>query len=358
MIRGHGGNIYDLATEIGCLPEDIIDMSSNTNPLGILPVLMEYLHARLEEIKVHPEPDARGLSNYFARHYRLSPDQVLTGNGTTQFIFDSPRALNPRQVLILGPTYSDYADSCEVNGIKYSFLIAKEENLFQPDIEDVKDRLSGNDLVFICNSNNPTGSLIPKNALLELCSSCPETIFIIDESYLPFSRDYDQTTMIHSGLPNLVVLHSFSKVFHIPGLRLGFLIASPEYVEKFRQVYEPWCVNSLAQVAGRFLLEKASVQEEFLGQTREFVAEETSNFKKRLGRILCLDVFPSHAPFMLIKIKEGLDSAGLCSRMAQNRILIRDCVNFRGLSSRFVRISLRTPEINAMAAEKLCGIFA
>ncbi|MBW1716402.1 MAG: pyridoxal phosphate-dependent class II aminotransferase [Deltaproteobacteria bacterium] len=358
MIRGHGGNIYDLARNIGCTPTDITDMSNNTNPLGPIPELLEHLKENMSAVAVHPEVDAKRLVELFASHYRIGADRAIAGNGTTQFIFASPLALETKKSLIVGPTYADYSDACQMYKIDCEYVMAKESKLFQPDVEDIRGCLKDMDTVFICNPNNPTGNLIPRGDLVDLCETYPKTRFLIDESYLPFTKNYHETTMIQAGLSNLVVLQSFSKVFRIPGLRLGFLIASPKIIGQFRYFYQPWSVNSLAQVAGIFLLEHVLVDDTFIKETQAFIASEKRLLAGRLKAVSSLTLFPSMASFMLIKIKEHLNAAQLCSIMAQNRVLLRNCSNFKGLSDRFVRIALKSPEINARVADTFREIFA
>lgn len=357
MIKGHGGNIYELARNMGCSPSDIIDMSSNTNPLGPPPGLLEHLTENLHVIYALPEVDGRDLLEAFARHHQISVDRVLTGNGTTQFIFSLPQALKTKKALILGPTYADYEDSCQIHKIDYQYEISKESALFQPDIMHIENCLADADTVFICNPNNPTSNLIKREDLLKLCKTHPRVRFLIDESYLPFTDRYDEATMIYSDLANVVVLHSFSKIFCVPGLRLGFLVASPENVEKVRYLYQPWSVNSLAQNAGRFLLDHVLIDDGFIRETRAFIANEHELLVSRFKNNTALKLFSSITSYVLIKIKDRFDAAQLCSIMANNRILLRNCTNFKGLSDRFVRISLKGPEINAKVADKLLEIF-
>ena len=111
MLIGHGGNIFDLAQELRCDPFDIVDMSSNINPLGPLPGLVGFLKENLTAITALPQVDARNTAQVFATRNLLDLAQVIAGNGTTQFIYTMPPALDTRRALILGPTYADYADA-------------------------------------------------------------------------------------------------------------------------------------------------------------------------------------------------------------------------------------------------------
>jgi len=358
MIKGHGGNIYSMARAVGCKPEDFIDMSSNTNPIGVMPGLLDYLRENIDAVAVHPEVDSRALVEIFSAHYNIDADCVLAGNGTTQFIYNVPLALRSKKILIIGPTYSDYEDSCKMHNIDYVYAMTSEIELYQMDIFTLHEYLDNIDTVFICNPNNPTGSLITRTDLVTVCMEYADVHFIIDESYLPFAAQYEEATMLTCGLPNVFVLHSFSKIFKIPGLRLGFLVAPKDIIEKFASYYEPWSVNGPAQAAGYYVMKDSKRASTFLRDTQSFVAKERQLFLKRLEGLSRLRIFPGNAPFFLMKIEQGLNAARLCDEMAHERILLRNCDNFRGLSGQFVRISLRGSRENAMLVEKLQGIFA
>ena len=357
MIKGHGGNIYEMATAIGCKPGDFIDMSSNTNPIGTMPGLLDYLGKNLGAVSVHPEVDSRRLVEVFATHNNIEADCVLAGNGTTQFIYTAPLALGSKKALIVGPTYSHYDDACNMHTIDYGHVMANELGLFHPDISDLERYLNNVDTVFICNPNNPTGSLITKINLDTICKKHPQTHFIIDESYLPFTDHYEQNTMLHCGLANVIVLHSFSKIFQIPGLRLGFLIAHKDIIERFGYYHEPWSVNGLAQVAGSYLMNNSQAVYTFFKDTQSFIAKEKQLFIKGLEGVSKLNAFPSEAPFILIKLEQGTNAERLCHDMAHNRVLLRNCSNFKGLSGQFIRVSLKDSRQNAMVAEMLRGSF-
>jgi len=355
MIHGHGGNIRTLAEELGCKPSDIIDMSSNVNPLGPPPGLIDYLRENMDFINALPDADAAGAVQAFSRAHNLSPAQVLAGNGTTQFIYSLPQALGTGHALIVGPTYADYADACTMHCISHDFLFASPDHEFVPDLHQISHAAAKADTVFVCNPNNPTGTLIPFPALEKLCHSHPKTRFIIDESYLPFANHETDHSMIHSGLANVIVLNSMSKIFRIPGLRIGFLIADPDIITKMIRYALPWSVNAMALNAVIWLMEQPEITDTFVKKSRIFLADEREKFFHALKSVSPVRVFPSTTSFVLAQLKGSLNAQQICAKLAQEKILIRNCANFRGLTERFVRISLKTSRINRMIAEKLAN---
>jgi len=356
MIEGHGGNIRRLAEELGCQAADITDMSSNVNPLGPPPGLAAYLRENMDLINALPDADSGSAVRAFSRRHDLNPRQVLAGNGTTQFIYFLPLALGSRRVLIVGPTYADYADGCAMHGIAHDFLFASADQEFVPDMQQISDAAAKADTVFLCNPNNPTGSLIPFSHLKELCLSRPETRFIIDESYLPFVKDETDHTMMHCGLANVIVLNSMSKIFRIPGLRIGFLLADRDIADRMRHYALPWSVNSLALNAVVWLMEHREITDRFVTESREFLEAERKIFFHAMKSVSSIRLFPSCTSFILAQLKGSPNSEQICAALAREKILIRNCANFKGLSDRFIRVSLKTPEINRMAAEKLAEL--
>jgi threonine-phosphate decarboxylase len=346
MIIGHGGNIYDVAERLGCLPSDILDMSSNLNPLGPPPGLSEHLKGSMDTILSLPPVNSRKITSMLADRYGIPHECVLAGNGTTQFIYSIPRALGSRKALVVGPTYSDYRDACAMHRVDCNTFVTDEAHGFKPDMGRLREAVSRADTVFICNPNNPTGVLWDKSELENLCRSNAETFFIIDESYLPFVRDSYMESAVHFRLPNVLVLNSMSKVFRIPGLRVGFLIAPLAIIYRFESLILPWSVNSLAQAAVEYLLGNRRVSDEFLERTRAFVAEEKKRFVESVNRDAPVEIYGGSTYFVLAKLNGTMTAADLYSALLEQRILIRDCSNFIGLDNRFVRFSLKDKESN------------
>ncbi|CAN2039989.1 threonine-phosphate decarboxylase [Candidatus Magnetomoraceae bacterium gMMP-15] len=355
MLKGHGGNIYELAHELNCLPDDIIDMSSNVNPLGPPSELVKFLEKSLSSINFLPEVDSKSLIQAFADCYCFNFNKIIVGNGTTQIIYTLPVALQIKKAVIFGPAYSDYADACIMHGIKPDFIIARDSDNFKPDFDQL-NKLKCVDTVFICNPNNPTGAFIPVPELTALCAAHPNINFVIDESYLPFMNDYEKASIMHTELPNVLVLHSLSKIFRIPGLRIGFLTGSEKLIKRLKKFTLPWSVNSLAQKAGEYLFVHSAQSKAFIEECSEIIKKERNRLINNLKNSIVLTPFKSVTSFVLIKLANGLNADTLCHTLAKQRILIRNCANFKGLSDNFIRISLKKPEINDLVVKKLLKV--
>ena len=346
MLTGHGGNIFKTANMLGCKPSDITDMSSNVNPIGPMPGLLEFIKKKVNSICCLPEVDAAKARIAFAERNDISDALVIAGNGTTEFIYSIPRVLKIKKALILGPTYADYADACIMNNIYYQYLTAVETDDFKHSANLINSAVKDFDAVFICNPNNPTGTLLPAVELEKICRTYPDKLFIIDESYLQFINSADNETMANRGIDNIIVLNSMSKIFRIPGLRIGFMISSADITEKIRRAAMPWTMNVLAQAAVIYLMEQKDEVDLFIDQTRTFIHTEQKKFLTKFKKLDRIKFFPGKATFILAKLYGGLKADLICERLLQERILIRNCANFAGLSDQFIRFSLQTSAVN------------
>ena len=357
MLTGHGGNVYELARKIGCTPLAITDMSSNVNPIGPPPGLLEYLAENLNSATLLPEVDGGAIIDAFSKNYGVAPENILVANGTTQFIYTIPLGISSRKVLIMGPTYADYKDACIMHNVEYEYLITDESKEFVLDMEQISRKVNGFDTVFICNPNNPTGTMIQADKLRSLVRSHPDVIFVIDESYLPFVINGENESMASSMEKNVIVLNSMSKIFKIPGLRIGFLISSKQVIQRLRRYALPWSVNSLAALSVNYVMEHSLLIDDFIKKTQIFLKREKSLFCELLEKKTEIKLFPGKASFILARLPGGLTSDMVCRYLAEKRILIRNCANFIGLSDKFIRVSLKTEESNKLLARLLINYF-
>jgi len=347
MITGHGGNKKKLAEKLGCTLEEIMDMSSNLNPLGPPKTIEAFICENVTTIRSLPEPDAASMRAGFARFHGVDENRVVAGNGTTGFIYILALALGSKKALITGPTYSDYRDACLMYHTDVAHCLAGPENDFQPDVDAISRLAAEADTVFVCNPDNPTGALMSKDGIEYLLKKHKNTRFIIDESYLPFVENAEDISLIsETGYENLIVLSSMSKIYRIPGLRTGFLTALPQIVEKIMAFYQPWCVNALAQAVIEHIFDHPEAIEPFFKKTRNYIRAERQRFMESLRGVNGLELFDSSTCFILARLEKGRTSGEFCERIGQHRILIRDCSNFTGLSDEYVRFSLKKRDAN------------
>lgn len=357
MIHGHGGNIFALARELGLRPEELTDMSSNINPLGSVPGLLAHLQTQVPRIQSLPEVDAAQACADLASLLGLDPARILAGAGTTQFIYSACRALDSRKVLIVAPTYSDYADACRQHGLEPDFFCTRAETQFRLDLGELEALLPKYDTLFLCTPNNPSGYLTPLVELAALAKRHPHLRCIIDTSYLPFAEPILKDSLKALKAANLLVLWSGSKIFAMPGLRTGFLIAQPDILARFQHLAQPWSLSTLAQEAMHFLSANCEAVQHFAQKTHQFVQAEKALLCERLQES-SLRLIPSATSFMLIQLPPHLKAEFVQKAMLQKRLLIRNCDNFHGLDSRYIRVALKDSASNTRFASAMLELCA
>ena len=324
MIEGHGDDLYKYGKKI------VSNFSSNVYNRIDHSGLYQRLNERLSTICSYPEPMPYSLESEIARRYSLTPRQVCVTNGATEAIYLIAQVFQGRISAVLGPTFSEYADACRVHRHKVKPLYSLDA--LPEDAE----------LVWICNPNNPTGEVRNKEDLKALVDSHPDKLFIFDQSYEYFTLKSLLGIKEAASFPNVILLHSMTKQYAIPGLRVGYFTASEGLTDDVRCRRMPWSVNSLAIEAAKYLLEEG---DGISADIPQLLAE-----RERLTNLLLatgmLEIWPTDTHYMLIKLRMG-KAAALKDFLAVNHgILIRDASNFEGLDERFFRIATQTPEEN------------
>ncbi len=344
----HGGNVYELAQALGLEVRDLLDFSANINPLGMPEGARRAALEAWPELGHYPDTHCLELREALAAYHGLDPTRILVGNGSTELIYLLARALNPRQALIVTPAFSEYERALRVSQVPVAFHATSEDRYFT--LSQAPDP-QGADLVFLANPASPSGALLPPDELsriiaaLEAAGAYP----ILDEAFIDFVEAASLKSRLRD-FARLLILRSFTKFFGIPGIRLGYLLAAPELVQRLAAVQEPWSVNTLAQAMGRACLEDL----DYMKRTREFISQEKEYLYNRLRALPGLLPFPSQVNYLLVKlIRPGLTTAGLQAMMLAHRIVIRDASNFRGLDERFFRVAVRLRAENDRLLEAL-----
>jgi len=337
----HGGNLRKLATEAGRSPEELLDFSANINPLGPPDWLRPLISSRLSSLVHYPDPGSSSLKGSISNHYGVKEENILVGNGSTEILHLLPRAMPIDSALIPVPSYSDYANAVELAGKVVKRIYLKEEAQFQLDLSLLDKEISARQLVFIGQPNNPTGLLVDPSGLRTLASKYPSVFFVIDEAFLDFVEGVE--SLIGNRPLNVIVLHSLTKFYAIPGLRLGFAIAEPEVIQRIKRIMPPWSVNGLSQAVG----EHAVQDQDYATQTRAFVRQQREFLLNEIKSIPGLTVFSGRANFLLVRLdRQDIDGPGLAKQMLASGIAIRVCDNFDGLDRRFFRIAVRDEDEN------------
>jgi len=345
----HGGNIFDVARQLGSDPSGIIDFSASINPLGMSEMVRKSIISALDSLVHYPDTTHSVLKSELAMHHGLSPANIAVGNGSTEIIYHLPAMLQGRRALIVSPSFNEYVRSLGQQQWETRHFLLKPECNFSIDLEALERALAeGCDALYLCNPGNPNGTLYPMQTIEQVynLSIASGTFLVLDEAFMDFCEDSSAKQIIVKG-DNGIVLRSMTKFFGIPGLRLGYSLSSSTVAGRLEAMGGPWSVNTMAQAAGVAALQ----DHQHNRRTVEYILQERSNLFDRLSEIQGLKVYPSSANFLLVEITDGMSAGELRERLLHQRILIRDCTNFIGLTPRFFRVAVRTAEEN----ERLVG---
>ncbi|MDR1755107.1 MAG: aminotransferase class I/II-fold pyridoxal phosphate-dependent enzyme [Eubacterium sp.] len=345
----HGGDIYN---KNGSVIQNIIDLSTNINPLGMPKEAIIAAKTSIDNSHVYPDFACRALTSKLAEFEDLKISDILCGNGASDILFRLAFALKPKKALIPAPSFNDYSRACEAIGasVKYYFLKKDDNFNIRKDIIEII-LLYLPDMVFICNPNNPTGSLTEFQKIEEIASACKAigSLLVIDECFLDFAskaENYSAKSLIKK-YKNIVILKAFTKMFSMPGLRLGYAISENiELLDRLRHCGPDWSVSNAAQSAGIAALKNGI---EYMKKSRSYIKQEREFMIMELNRI-GFTVYPSSANFIFFYCPFNLD---LHKELLKNNILIRNCENFKGLKKGFYRSAVATNERNAQLIKVL-----
>lgn len=345
MKYGHGGDVYTYP--------GMLDFSANINPFGPGKAVVEAAERGVRAMAHYPDSQCRELKRALAEKLQLPESMILPGNGAADLIFSLVQAKRPRRAVLTAPSFSEYAQALKAVdcGIRYYYLKEWEEFTLQEDyLELLTEEV---DLIFLCSPDNPTGKVIRRKLLEQILGQCERhgICMVLDECFYEFLEQPEKATMqkFVEAHPNLFLLRAFTKMYAMPGLRLGYALCSDNVLmERIGQVRQPWSVSTAAQAAGvAALKEEARVQ-----MTREYIAAQRRWMEQEFKK-LGITYVPSDANYILFRSRSDLSA-----RLLERGILIRDCANYEGLGPGYYRVAVRLQEENEKLVEALreiCG---
>lgn len=348
----HGGNVHKFLREN--MTKNCFDFSANINPLGLSQSVSSSIKNNINHIIHYPDVDGYELKNTISQYYHTSYNYLTLGNGAVELLYILCNLLQPKNALILAPSFSEYERAARSVKAKIEYYYLEEQDNFVLDMENFVLSIKQKDILFIGNPNNPTGTILTSNSIEKIISQAKKNncFVVVDESFIDFLPDSEKYTSRHlvKRFDNLLVLHSLTKFYAIPGLRLGFAITNSKLTKSLHQVKDPWNVNSLAQTAGIAALKDLKYQE----NSRNFMQYEVEFFYESLKAINTIKAYKPTVNFILVNIEEStLQAKKLKELLLEQSILIRDCSNYPGLSAYFVRFAIKRHDENILLIETL-----
>ena len=335
----HGGDIYNNKVNM--------DFSVNINPLGIPHSVKEAMSDALSYADRYPDMACSGLkkaiSEYFTQQScSIQSEDVIPGNGASELFMAIAHAIKPKKAVLLAPGFFGYEHVLRAVGCDIGYFLLDEQSDFSPAarLDALMDMLTDDtDIFFIANPNNPTGYLADSTFMKQIIGHCKEKhIYVVaDECFMGFCEKNYSVLSLLCDYDNLIVVRAFTKLFAIPGVRLGYMLSKNEAVrQKVQRNLPEWNVSVLAQMAGDACIKES----EYIKETASYVSGQRrllSDGLKKLG----FKVYKSDADFILFYSKLPLYDI-----LLNKGILIRDCSNYVGLSQGYFRVAVKTYDEN------------
>jgi len=346
-----GKPISEVKRELGI--DEVIKLASNENPLGPSPKAKEAAHRAVEELMLYPDGNCFEMKQQLSRHFQVGENQLIIGNGSDEILkLLAETFLNiGDNIICAAPSFSEYDFVAGVMGAETRMVPVKD---FRHDLSAMLERIDDRTkMFFVCNPNNPTGTISYREELDDLMKKIPPSVLVIfDEAYVEYvenERYQSGLKYLEAGYPNVVVLRTFSKIYGLAGLRFGYGKTSPAIVNLVLRVGKPFNVNLMAQEAAAAALGdddhvKRSCNNNSLGKAylyREF---------DKMG----FTYAPTEANFILVDV--GKNCLEVFNGLLKQGVIVRTGNIFGSEYNNFIRVTIGTPEQNERFIQALQSV--
>ncbi len=340
----HSPSMATLARESGGARP--LDFCFPSNPYFPTPAMFDELANRLPDIIRYYPSSADTITGELCNLFQLPPQCVAMGNGSTELMTWIDHLLVRESLAIPVPTFGRWTDQPMETGKRVDMFPLLESSGFVLDptryIQFIRSR--GTRVAVICNPNNPDGGFLPRQTINAFCDALADLdLIIIDESYLEFADAEADPSVVEDAVmrPNVIVLRSLGNNFGLHGVRFGYLVANPSLAGKIRSMLPKLNLNSFAESVVFMLRDHGTEYVESLHQ----IHRDRLDMARQLSQLPELTVYPSQGNFLFVRLPVGAEGTVVRDRLlAEHGILIRECGNKIGSSSRFLRLVVRPQE--------------
>lgn len=373
MSKIHGGNIFQFAHEQRIEPYEVVDFSANINPLGPSQRGLDALNAQLRYISHYPDATNDDVLNAIADTYEMDKHQIIVGNGAAELLYAICRLPGYTGAFVPAPGFSEYKEALEASKIPVRDIFYRpwEDDNGKPyfevpylALETFAAELKGQDgriIVFLGNPNNPDGTLLDKDHIRTVASMLKDanSLLVIDESFIDFvgndplqDNEHSMRSLVNE-FDNIIVVHSFTKFYAVPGLRIGAAFANETLITQLQQYIPSWSVNTLAQAYTKAALNDV----DYIKRTKQELNEERAFMYNALDDIEGITVYPPSANFMLFQVnQEGITANYINEELKKYNMIVRNCDSYVGLTNHWVRIAIKDHDTNIKLVDKLTNI--
>lgn len=373
MSKIHGGNIFQFAHEQRIEPYEVVDFSANINPLGPSQRGLDALNAQLRYISHYPDATNDDVLNAIADTYGMDKHQIMVGNGAAELLYAICRLPGYTGAFVPAPGFSEYKEALEASKIPVRdiFYRPREDDNGKPyfevpylALETFAAELKGQDgriIVFLGNPNNPDGTLLDKDHIRTVASMLKDanSLLVIDESFIDFvgnnplqDNEHSMRSLVNE-FDNIIVVHSFTKFYAVPGLRIGAAFTNKTLITQLQQYIPSWSVNTLAQAYTKAALNDV----DYIKRTKQELNEERAFMYNALDAIEGITVYLPSANFILFQVnEEGITANYINEELKKYNMIVRNCDSYVGLTNHWVRIAIKDHDTNIKLVDKLTNI--
>lgn len=373
MSKIHGGNIFQFAHEQRIEPYEVVDFSANINPLGPSQRGLDALNAQLRYISHYPDATNDDVLNAIADTYGMDKHQIIVGNGAAELLYAICRLPGYTGAFVPAPGFSEYKEALEASKIPVRdiFYRPREDDNGKPyfevpylALETFAAELKGQDgriIVFLGNPNNPDGTLLDRDHIRTVASMLKNanSLLVIDESFIDFvgndplqDNEYSMRSLVNE-FDNIIVVHSFTKFYAVPGLRIGAAFTNETLITQLQQYIPSWSVNTLAQAYTKAALNDV----DYIKRTKQELNEERAFMYNALDALEGITVYQPSANFILFQVNQDEITANYINEeLKKYNMIVRNCDSYVGLTNHWVRIAIKDHETNIKLVDKLTDI--
>lgn len=338
----HGANPLRLYKQAGISPpQQILDFSENVHPFGPPAFLAERWTELLGLIGSYPDPDGEPFRTAAAEFHDVAVDGVAGGNGAAEVFTWLARRYRNQQVVLVEPAFSEYRQTLEAENVQIKEIQLQAGNGWRLTTQNVQDAIPSCAAIYICNPQNPTGVLLSTDTLQEIAQSCLEKDceLVIDEAFIDFIGEAASFMPLLKSFPNVIIVRSMTKMYAIPGLRLGYVVSRAETIGQLKQGAAHWNVNALSAAIGAQCLGEAAYRSKVIAAA----TEERQHMRQFLAANNCR-TSDSAANFLSFQLPDPADSAAFFRDFLKAGIVLRHTESFRGMDGKWFRIGMKSTE--------------
>lgn len=347
----HGANPHHVYARLGIdLPSRVLDFSENVNPAGPPQAVQELWPNLLAEMEAYPDPSGEPFLSEAANFHGIAKSSVFVGNGAAELLALIAERYRGKRAIVVHPTFSEYEATLLAKQVDVVRVVAAETDGFKLPLSEIKQAMASAAVLYLCTPNNPTGVMPEREGLQDLIRYGSEVgcDIVLDEAFIDF---VDETLSFIPEItenPHVIVVRSMTKMYAIPGIRLGYVVANPVIVKGIKGLAPHWNVNGMAVRIGAVCLTEESFREQAI-QHSQRQREKLTAFLVGNG----CEVTNSATNFLSFKVGQGRDAKKLYLDLLERGIVLRHSENFRGMDGRWFRIGMKNEADMAVLQEEM-----